>query len=447
MSWSIFPSSIKKNFSQKEEIENPKEEFNKLYELLNSINDETIIRGRSKKLIINYESKNFRCLYTRSGNPIRQFFQRILYWTDGAKKNRIVAKEIISGVIDKLDLENIEAKNIRYRINKIVSSEKDFDTKELKLKINALKFLLDKESGAVQQESGATKNFFQFPGASANENFDESSSIKYDELVTPIKINDYKNKINVIKTKEQSENTDSPQEKNHLPDEQDSFKNSQENSEILAEKPDSTHAPSHVVKMSESIAKSSATPPEKRFGGLLVIDDKAEPVTARRSLNSIFADAYLFPGNTPEPSFENAGPIEKNTELNNKKIGKFEQLINYEKRSFLKIQLKSPLKVTDGLVTTLNNKNQADYLQALKDIYRENFKCLVKEFAEDKKPLESIALVPISQGHLLVDIEVQALASAVHEFKKEYPKVMIQVVTDAVGKKAKIEKALKDAAV
>lgn len=408
MSWSIFPKSPKQYFALDEKTENPTEAFNKLFYFFDLADDKTIIRGRSKSASSvtdkNTAPGELRYLYTRSGNPIRQFFQWMLDWTRGAKNSRVEAKNIINGVIDKINLKNYYSKKIILNIkNSIADIDKDFDTKNLKENLKKLKKI-------IEEENFLNKN------SEIIENIDKKSGFSKQDSI----INSEQSKIRPV-------------------DEKNSSKESQEESEIAVEKFIAlSTSQKETIKNADT---HPASPAEKRFGGLLAINPN-ERVTAGRPLNAIYADAYLFSGNTPDPSFENAGPIEKKTELKNEYVRKFEQLINYETRSFLKLHLKSPLKANDPLVTTLDEKNQLDYLNALQDIYQESFELLVKEFAEDKKPLESIALVPISQGRLLVDIEAQALAGAVQKFSKDHPGILIQIVTDSARKKARIENAL-----
>lgn len=450
MSWSFFPESKKQLFNlPHEQKQNSHEAFNKLHELLNSIGSTTIIRGRFKKSLINSDSSGAICLYTRSGNPIRRFFQRVLDWTNGAKNSRVIAKNIISKTIDGLNLkENESAKNIIKNINEIINSEKDFNTEQLQLNVNKLKNLLDKNSDSIQKDPEIMQIISQFTPLLTEENFTELLIIKDGESVTSPKISDSKKEISVIKTKEQSKNTDSPQGKSNISDEKFILEKPQEDEEIFPVKTvqSLTNNPpiASLVKPPENIAKSAVSLAEKRFGGLLVIN-KTEPVVMNRPLHTIFADAYIFPTNTTEPQFDGSGLIEKKPELKNNRIGKFEQLINYETRPFLKIQLDSPRKTTDDPVIILSAEDKANYRDELKKLYLENFRLVVKEFPEGKEQRESsIALVPISQG-IFTQTEAQALGAAVQEFKKEYPHVLIQVLADGKTKKRMIETALSEA--
>ncbi len=359
-------------------------------------------------------------LHTRTGTFFGQWIKRLTVAWPAAQQQRQLAKNLVQGVLDKLNGDNPDIQQLKGDIlNKTLQlkADKEFDIVQLSNQLKLLRVLL-------KPGSAASATIDSFPASLPHVHTavdtglaeaDLPASRQGDVLVST-------EPVMILSESAQTAQNDitSPALIHAAP-------------LSYSEKPHNL-GPVNSIALTDT-AKATVTGAGKHIQCLG--SEPSEPSTfgcyqlvsglsasARHGIGAYHADAYILSGEGKDLKFRSgSAQFNLRADLSNDNRIRFSEgthTFHDEARTIKKLQLQA----ADGdLFTLLSEEEQARHLKDLRQLYINAL-----TLAHDKGA-QQIALQPVRKGQqILVEKEIQALANAIREFQQTHPDVKIHVV-------------------
>lgn len=381
------------------------DEFDQLVRFLDRVKDTARLRAKTEGGVT--------FLHTRTGTFFGKFIKKMTVAWPAAKQQRILARECIKRVLDKLDGSNTQINNLKKTIlddSLAVKDDAEFNLVELRNQLKTLRELLKSPTQEKSDNESASK-LLQEAFSISNIEMENAGRKQSAERLTISEKNKHSTDLALSSTQDLPESD---------------FKNNtysarEVSSGILPETLQMA-----AENLEEHVNPHTTRPIEESTFGCLKLQ---APVSAS-SINKIgdfHADAYIMPRVKKNLSFRmgtvdfpsSASPIEENGICFS--VGR--HTYHDESRPISVLQLEIEQNPDESLFVSMSEKSQSQHLKQLHELYT---RALTHAFA---KGARQIALEPYRKGNqILSKEEIQTLAESVSKFQTQHPETKLQVV-------------------
>lgn len=381
------------------------DEFDQLVKFLDRVKDTARLRAKTEGGVT--------FLHTRTGTFFGKFIKKMTVAWPAAKQQRILARECIKSVLDKLDGSNTQINNLKKTIledSLAVKDDAEFNLAELRNQLKILRALL-KSPTKEKSDNESASELLQEANFISNDGIKNTARKQSAEYLTISEKNKNSTDLTSSSTQDLPEND---------------FKNNLSSGKTI----NSGIHPETLQMTSEEVEKHinphPTLPVEKSTFGCL----KLQASVSASSINKIgdfHADAYIMPRDKKNLSFRmgtvNFPSSASSIEENGIRFYVGTHTYHDEMRPISVLQLGIEQNSDESLSVSMSKESKAQHLKQLHELYT---RALTHAFT---KGARQIALEPCRKGNQLLSTEeIQTLAESVSKFQEQHPETKLQVV-------------------